>query len=196
MNTVRFIVAAALLCALGFAARGENLYLTVQDSIAIVLHANKTWDFARDGKRGKVNFDEPVTLEDGSELRLWKNGAWAFVGSSPARAGERNDMDTAFASAVVKRSSLADAKTGAMDEAVKRLADQLIAGTKHTKPNRQKLMVCIQNEDKDVESSDEQRNGTYAATVKLSMDAEGIRNVIECANSTGASGSNEEPSGK
>jgi hypothetical protein len=157
----------------------EDLYLTLEDGVSVILHTNYTWDYEKGGAISS-HLGEPITLDDGSTLVLNKNGTWGFVVEEDTGGRKTTNLQSVNAVGVSQREELDEARAGAMEEALKRLAKQLRAGIPELSGTKeQTLLDCVENEEKSVESSEE-RLKLWKATVKLGLDAAGIQNILHC----------------
>gem|GEM_PF-4948612 len=164
------------------AAPADELYLTLEDGVAVVLHTNHTWRYQKPGDATSM-IGKPIDLDDGSTLVLQKNGTWGFVTDKTGRPGAPSSgLQSLNSVGVAKRSDLGDARAEAMKTALERLAKQFRSAMPKLVVEERVLMECIESEEKDVETSDEWVD-MYKATVKLNVDEMGIRNILHCIES-------------
>ncbi|MBD3390777.1 MAG: hypothetical protein GF418_01970 [Chitinivibrionales bacterium] len=180
MRTAVLISAVTAVLSVFVPARAEDMYLTLEDGVSVILHTDYTWDYEKGGEVSR-HLEEPISLDDGSTLVLKKDGTWGFVAEGLAGGTRKPTNLTAVnAVGVSKRSALDEARAGAMEEAIERLSKQLRdASPELADAPLQTVIDCVTKEEKAVETREEQLD-LWKATVKLSLDATGIQNVFHC----------------
>jgi hypothetical protein len=177
MKTKTIRSAAMLAAILLSALFAEDLYLTLEDGVSVILHQNYTWDY-QEGDEKSIGLGKPILLDDGSTIVVNKNGTWGFVTDKLSqRPGIETDVASVSGVGVAQREKLDDAKASAMETALKRLAKQFKAAVPELKVDEQTLIDCIYKEEKNIETG-EVKLKLWKATVKLQLDEQGVQNVL------------------
>ena len=174
------LMALAFMFLNGPDAQAEQLFLTLEDGVSVVLNTDYTWQYEKKGASSSF-VGKPITLDDGNTLMLKKDGTWGYITEAKGDRGKpTSGLQSLHATGMAKRSDLSVAGAEAMETALERLAKQLREAMPDLKVSDQVLTECIAAEDKDVESSDDYDGSLYSATIKLALDEMGIRNILHC----------------
>jgi len=158
-------------------ALAEDMYLTLDDSTRLVLHADYTWDLGVDEDE-KTIATQRVTLSDGKVLVITGDKRWGYVTDS----GATTVVSTMYAIGVANRNDRSKALAAAMTEALKRLAMQLQPIAENPDVAPETLIQCLNQTNKAVETREDNVNG-WRVTVRLTLDDDEIKAALSCSES-------------
>jgi len=192
MKSSAVVISAVCVMLFALSALCEDMYLTLEDGVSVVLHSNHTWSYD-EGNKASLSLGKPITLDDGTTLVVNKDGTWGFVLDKQGGSVKSTNLESVNAVGIAKREQVSDAKASAMETALGRLAKQMKSAVPDlANVKEQTLLDCIQKEEKEVESSEEMQE-IWKATVKLRLDGTGVRNVLHCVESIRKLGVEEGP---
>jgi hypothetical protein len=179
----KLIMSAAFVLMLFCIIKAEELYLTLEDDVNIVLKTSHKWRYEKDGEVSQF-VGKPIILDDGNIIVLNKNGTWGYEKTGKAdHSVPSSQLQSLNAVGMAMRSDLSEARAAAMETAMNNLAKQLSQSTPDIAGvELQVITECLGNEEREIESSDVFKE-LYKVTVKLSVDEAAIRNALHCIRS-------------
>jgi CheY-like chemotaxis protein len=176
---VRYLAtfAAAVFCLSSFTFSAD-MTLTLDDGKKAILHDDNTWGYAQFSITDGTEEDIYITVENGKTICLKTDGTWKYTKEQPKKRSIR-EIPAVFATGNATRQTLDIAVKAATDEAVKRVAAQLVPYVTKSKTTQKYLVACIQNEIGQNGAEVNYKPG-WAAQAKVSLNAKQSKNVVEC----------------
>jgi hypothetical protein len=180
MNFMSRLCSVLVLCGVCISF-SEEMYLTLDDDVTVILKTNHTWKYESEGAATAL-IGKPVTLEDGSTIILNKNRTWGSVnGSEPVDRIQSTKLESLNAAGIAKRGDLSEAGTAAMETAMSQLVKQLYESSPEAATaGMQTVSECLQSQEYDNETSHSYENKMYNVTVRLTIDEIAINRTLDC----------------
>ena len=158
-----------------------DMELELESGITVLLHDDHTWDYTP-GSPEDLKEDISIILDDGTAVKIKANLTWFYLDKAPeATTYEAENLRTAYSIGTAKGPDLFDAKTAAIDNAVKHLAKQILSSSREKNLTFEKLVKCIEEEDKKMDFNESQSNNIWNVKINMSLDGDQVRFIIECA---------------
>jgi hypothetical protein len=162
----------------------NDMELYIEKGISVILHSDHSWSY-RTADTPELSDDTSIMLDNGKIIQIKRNHTWFYVDAKQQRSIEKQTEKTYIGSVYsvgkARGNDLVQTKRSAMDQAYKQLAKQLIATLKTKNLTIENLVVCMENEGKDVTINDQVKNGIWRVEVKITIVEEQIQRVIDCA---------------
>lgn len=160
----------------------DDMTLQLEDDVEVILHDDHTWDYTAQSPSQLAN-DNSVVIDNGDVIQIKTDHTWSLIeeGDSENVTTESEELGSAYSVGNAHGPDQYIANNTAMDAAIEHLAKQLMAATGDKKLTLVRLTYCIEEEDKSIQIQEKQDKKIWRVQVNLSLDAEQIKAVLECA---------------
>ncbi len=164
-----------------FLVVADDMVLEVDDGLSVLLHDDHTWHYAADISR-RLEQNTTVLLENGESVYIKTNGTWDIVqGDTRSLLSGAAELGEAYSKGTAQGADQFVANMKAMDMAIKHLAKQIGKATNKKNITIDRLHFCIEEGDKDIESSEKLSGNIWRVQVKLTVGQEQINAILDCA---------------
>lgn len=175
---IRYLTMFAAVLCLASASFSADMTLTLDDGKKAILHDDNTWGYAQFSITDGTEEDIYITVENGKTICLKTDGTWKYTKEQPQKRSKK-EIPAVFATGNATRPTLDVAVKAATDEAIKRVATQLIPYVTKSKMAQKYMVACIQNEIGQNGAETSYKPG-WAAQAKVTLNAKQSKNVVEC----------------